>query len=409
MEAPDYFDPDSGDALPHAQDRLWRHPAERGAAQAEANLAARRAAGRRWPAMVVSFIAGGALVGLTWILQDETQAPIEENTIIELAAPETPNVGPLSFDAWADEVAQLNRHSVVGLQLSGNPRHEYAQAIRLSQNGYLITSAHALEGAEEIGVSLSDGSPTPPAQIVGSDPVSGVAVLKINATNLDAPTFANDEDVAVRDRLVALAQNGDDDQPGAIAVDVLGNEQVAPTPQGSLLSGLFRLTADLSNPWAGAAVLEENGGIVAMTVESRSGGHFAIPISTAREVAQQIIDNGDVEHRAWLGVEMRDLSDDFKSDRDLLGGVLVQKVWNETPAARAGLVAGDIIVGIDDANILDPLDLRLQLGTLSPGQDVEVRYSRRVEVQPQSGTIDVEPDLSGELFSTTVTVGARTS
>ena len=405
MEGTENTDP-IGEQPPEAQDRLWRHPAERGAAQAEANLAARQTMGRNWPSLVMSFIAGGALVGLAWILQDSAQAPIEESTTVEIAAPEVTDIGPLSFDAWADDVAQLNRHSVVGLRLDGTPRHEEAQAIRLGTNGYLITSAHALDGAENIGVLLSDGSPTTPAQILGTDPVSGVAVLKINATNLDPPTFADDGEVAARDRLVALAQSSADSGPRALAVDVLGNDQVAPLPGTSLLSGLFRLSADLADPWSGAAVLEENGGIVAMTVEARNGSHYAIPVSTARKVAQELIDTGTVSHRAWLGVEMDDLSEGIMTERELLGGVLMSRVWDETPAARGGLLAGDIIIGIDDANILDPLDLQLHLGTLTPGDSVDIHYSR-VDVPPQSGTGEL--DLSGETFTTTVTVGARTS
>lgn len=405
VEGHDDFYP-AAEELPEAQDRLWRHPAERGAAQAEANLAARQAVGRRWPGMLVSFIAGGALVGLMWILQDTAQAPIEESTTFELTTnSETPE-GPLSFDDWADNVAQLNRESVVGLSLAGEPRYPYAQAIRLGQFGYLITSAHALEGAEEIAVSLSDGSATPPAQILGIDAVSGVAVLKINATDLAPPTFTAEDDVAVRDRVVALAQNSGDELPSAIAIDVLGDDQVTTTPNGSLLSGLLRLSNDLDDGWAGAAVLEENGGIAAMAVESRNGGHYAVPINTARKIAQQIIDNETVTHRAWLGVEMGDLSDGIKSQRNLLGGVLVSRVWDETPAARGGLVAGDIIIGIDDANILDPLDLQLHLASLSPGDSVQVRYSR-VDVPAVSGTIEL--DLTGEISTTTVTVGARTS
>ena len=211
----------------------------------------------------------------------------------------------------------------------------------------------------------------------------------------------------MRDRLVALAQTAENGSASARAVDVLGDDQVAPARNGNLLSGLFRLSNDLGDPWAGAAVVDENGGIVAMTVEARGGGHFAIPIDVAREVAQQLINNGVVTHRAWLGVEMGDLSEGMKSQRDLLGGVLLSRVWDETPAAKGGLLSGDIIVGIDDANILDPLDLQLHLGSLEPGDLVEVRYSRVDIPEERSGTS--EPDLSGETFTTTLTVGARTS
>ena len=356
--------------------------------------------------MLMSFIAGGAFVGLIWLFQDEAPAQIEETLTNEIVPSTSSDVGPLSFDDWADEVAQLNRESVVGLNLSGNPRNERAQAIRLGTNGYLITSAYALIGADEIGVVLSDGSATPPAQRVASDPVSGIEVLKINTTNLQPPTFADDADVFVRDRLVALVGATSDTNQSARAVDVLGEEQVASLPNNSLLSGLFRLSADLDEPWSGAAVLEENGGIVAMTIEARNGSHYAIPISRAREVAEQLIDAGSAEHRAWLGVEMGDLSEGIKVRRELLGGVLMSRVWDETPAARGGLVAGDIIIGIDDANILDRLDLQLHLATLSPGDEVEVRYSR-VDVEPASGTI--EQDLSGEIFTTRVVVGARSA
>ena len=166
--------------------------------------------------------------------------------------------------------------------------------------------------------------------------MSGVAVLKINSTGLEPPTYSTARNIAVRDRLVALAQTAENGSASARAVDVLGDDQVAPARNGNLLSGLFRLSNDLGDPWAGAAVVDENGGIVAMTVEARGGGHFAIPIDVAREVAQQLINNGVVTHRAWLGVEMGDLSEGMKSQRDLLGGVLLSRVWDETPAAKGG-------------------------------------------------------------------------
>jgi len=354
--------------------------------------------------MMMSFIAGGAFVGLIWILQDQAQVPIEEDVRNEIVPAETVDIGPLGFDEWAEGVAQVNQQSVVGLSLGGTPRRTEAQAIRLGTNGYLVTSAASLQGAREIAVVLPDGRSTPPAQLVGTDPVSGVAVLKINGTNLSPPTFADDGGIAVSDRLVAFAQTPSLDEPHALPIDVLDAGQVASAPDGSLLSDLFRLSGNLSNPWSGAAILEENGGIVAMAVEARDGGHFAVPISTAREVAEQIIDSGEVAHRAWLGVEMGDLSDGIKTQRELLGGVLMSRVWDETPAARGGLVSGDIIVGLDDANILDRTDLQLHLGSLAPGDAVEVRYSR-VEVPQQS--FDGEFDLSGELHTTTVTVGAR--
>jgi len=192
--------PFEGELLP-AQDRLWRHPAERGAEQAAANLEARRVHGRRWPAMFVSFIAGCSVVGLAWLMQDEPPAPIieysfEEVEPVEVSLPD----GPLSFDEWANDIAVSNRHSVVGLHLGGDVRHEMAQAIMFATDGHLITSAHALLGAENIAVTLADET-REPAQLVAADPVSGIAVLKINAPDLPPPIFGDDRRVLVGDRL----------------------------------------------------------------------------------------------------------------------------------------------------------------------------------------------------------------
>ncbi len=360
--------------------------------------------------MLMSFIAGSAVVGLAWLMQDDQQAPLIINTVEEVQAPE-PSLpeGPLSFDLWANDIAASNRHAVLGLHLGGEPEHELAQAIMISTDGHLITSAHALLGGENLTVDVPGASAGVPAQLVASDPVSGVAVLKINAPNLPPPIFADDSQVLVSDRLVALAHHGEDTDSLARTVDVLGNDHVTPVRNGDMLSGLLRLSDDLGSDWAGSAVLEESGGIVAMTIEARDGRHYAIPISMARKAAQQLIDVGEVEQRAWLGVEFASgLSTGIMEERDLLGGMLVSRVWNETPAAKGGLVAGDIIVGAGSVNVLDKQDLTEYLATLSPGDPLELRFSRasRADFGPEAAT--PQPDeLINEILNTTIIVGAR--
>ena len=147
--------PDGGE-LPHAQDRLWRHPAERGAEQAAANLAARKTGGRNWSNHIMSFIAGGAVVGLVWLLQTEPEVPVAQNTVIEFADRPVADTVPdrLSFDVWVEDVARPNRMSVVSLHLAGDVEQNLAQSVRLGTDGHLITSAHAIAGAEEIWAAL---------------------------------------------------------------------------------------------------------------------------------------------------------------------------------------------------------------------------------------------------------------
>ncbi len=397
--------------LPLAPDRLWRHPAERGAEQAAANLAARRVYGRRWPSTLMSFIAGCSVVGMVWLLQDEKPARVSSvpavNEIVPTTQPLAP--GPLPLNDWAENVAQLNSSSIIGLQLGGDARHEMAQAILLTDDGHLITSAHSLLGAdaELVTAVLPDGQQIP-AQLVGSDAVSGVAVLKVSSPELPPPTYSDDQQVLAGDRLVALARQPERGDAQVRTVDLLGKDHVTTVPNGDLLSGLFRLSDDLDELWAGAAILDENGGIVAMAVESREGGHYGIPTRLARRIAQELIDGGTIDHKAWLGVDgLVELSDGIKEERNLLGGLLILRVWDETPAAKAGLVAGDIIVGAGSVNVLDRTDLRLVLATLNPGDTIELRYSRGTP--STSGPDETTPEpgqLPGEILTTYVTVGA---
>jgi S1-C subfamily serine protease len=393
-----------------AQDRLWRHPAERGAEQAAANLAARRVYGRRWPSMLMSFIAGCTVVGLAWLLQEDDPAQITKNNVQEVT-PTTQDLpdGALSLDEWANDVSDIfNRNSVVGLQLDGQPRHDVAQAILLSDDGHLITSAHALIGAENITAVLP-GDRSTIARVIASDAVSGIAVLKINWPDLPPPTFADDSQVLVGENVVALAHHGVSTDSLARTVSVLGNDQVSPVPNGELLSGLFRLSDDLDDEWSGSAILEENGGIVAMAVESRNGNHYAIPIGLARDLAQELISSGSIDHKAWLGVDMSaNLSEGIKAERDLLGGILISRVWDETPAARAGLVAGDIIISAGPVNVLDRTDLRELLATVKPGDSVEFRFSRgTTPLLSPDGTTPEPGEIRSEILTTTVVLGAR--
>lgn len=398
-------EPLEGEMLP-APDRLWRHPAERGAEQAAANLAARRVYGRRWPSMLMSFIAGCTVVGAVWMLQEGPRTTPADPGITNVIPPTTRPAynGDIAFNEWPQEVAQLNQTSVVALELVGSPQDSTAQAILLSTDGHLLASAHSLLGAdpEQIFAVLYDDERLP-AKLVASDAVSGVAVLKINSPELPPPTYGDELQVLAGDQLVGLARTAE-----PRIVDLLGKDYVTSMPNDDLLSGLFRLSDDLSDSWAGAAILDEDGAIVGMVVENRDGGHFGIPTSFARDVARDLIDTGTVDQRAWLGVDgLVELSDGIMAERNLFGGVLILRVWDETPAAKAGLVAGDIIVGAGSVNVLDRTDLGLVMATLNPGDTIEIRYSRATRAVPSPEAADPKPaDLAGEIFTTVVTVGA---
>ncbi len=402
----DNVDGPAGAPLP-ADDRLWRHPAERGAEQAAANLAARRAVGRRWPAMVMSFVAGASLVGLAWIF-DDNQPPIIEETTIQEITPTTatlPVDGPLRFDDWAGEIAQMNINSVIGLRMGEGAARANANAILYADDGHLITSAHAIGSAEDITATLPSGA-TIPAQVVAADAVSGVAVLKINSPELPPPSFGKDLAVLPGDRLVAIGGRGMDPDDAIRTVDLVAKDAVTKVVGGDLVSGLMRLSGDIDGSWAGAPIVDEHGGIIAMTVEAADGSPFAIPTGTAREIAADLIDTGETDHKAWLGIDTRVMSDSLLEDRQLRGGVLVFRVWERTPAAQAGVQAGDVIVGAGSVNILARDDLGLVLRAARPGDEIDLRIARQQPSAQVALDSTTEEKIEVETIVVRVTLGA---
>lgn len=354
----------------------------------------------------MSFIAGATMVGAVWLVSDTPQPTIEvitQNVISPAAAPAVEVNGPIGFDEWAEQISAPNHSSVVGLHLGGEAPTDMAQAMLFRDDGHLITSAHAIAGASDITAVLHDGSATP-AQLVAADPVSGVAVIKIASPELPPPTYS-DGRVAPRDRLVGIAGHSGDDGPLVRAVEVVDDDQVAVLPSGDLLSGLFRLSNELDPSWAGAPIVDENGGIVAMAVTSVDGTNYAIPTTLASDVSADLIRDGHTDHVAWLGVHLAPggLTEQLKAERDLRGGALLTRVWNHTPAARGGLSAGDVIVRFDSVNVLENTDLFAALRSASPGDVVEVRYSRRTF----NGSDPLEPPDKVDVFTTTVVLGAQ--
>jgi len=392
-----------GAVPPPPPDRLWRHPAELGAETAAANMAARQAGGRRWPGQLVAFIAGATLVAATWLFSDTPQPTIEVITtnMVEPASPGGTS-GPIGFDEWSRQIAETNRTSVIGLHLGGEAPTDMAQATLLRDDGHLLTSAHAIAGASDITAVLHDGRLSP-ADLVASDPVSGVAVLKIASPELPPPTYS-DGRVAAQDRLIGIA--GRDDGDALVrGVTVLDDGQVALLPSGDVLGGLFRLSNELESTWAGAPIVDENGGIVAIAVTTVDGTNYAIPTALATEVGADLIRDGNTDHVSWLGIEMSELSESLRAQRDLRGGVVVRKVWNKTAAARAGLSAGDVVIGFDSVNVLEISDLQTALRSTQPGDAIEVRYSRRT---PIGSSISNEPaPLQSQILTTTVVLGAQ--
>jgi serine protease Do len=269
------------------------------------------------------------------------------------------------------------------------PQSGTGSGVIVSQDGYILTNNHVVENAAEILVTMSDRREFK-ATVVGTDPESDLAVIKVEAEGLPAVVFADSDKIEVGDMVLAV-----------------GNPfGLGQTVTSGMVSALGRATLGLDyedfiqtdaaiNPGnSGGALIDTNGRLVGINtaILSRSGGFqgigFAIPANLARNVMQQLATDGRVV-RGFLGVSIRDLTPDLALGFDLSerqAGALVSDVTADSPAERGGLKHGDIITHLNGKEILGGRQLKLAVGDVRPGQTVEATILRDGDEE----TLDIE-------------------
>lgn len=266
------------------------------------------------------------------------------------------------------------------------PRQQgIGSGVIVTKDGYILTNNHVVDGAEEVRVALQDGREFE-AKVIGRDPKSEVAVIKIEGSNLPAVPLADSDKVEVGDVVLAIGN------PFGIGQTVTTGI-VSATGRGGTL-GLdyedFIQTDAAINPGnSGGALVDAEGRLIGINtaILSRSGGNqgigFAIPTNLAREVMESLVENGRVT-RGYMGVMIQDLTPALAKGLDLkesTRGALVGDVTPRGPAAKAGLKSGDVIVEVNGKKIADSRNLKLQVARVKPGETVDVKVLRDGEEQ----------------------------
>ena len=282
------------------------------------------------------------------------------------------------------------------------PRQRQAQSLGsgfiISRDGYVLTNNHVVADADEIIVRLSDRSELE-ARLVGADPRTDVALLKVEGRNLPTVRLGNSERLKVGEWVLAIGSPfGFDHSVTAGIVSAKGrslpNENYVP----------FIQTDVAINPGnSGGPLFNLEGEVVGINSQifTRSGGFmglsFAIPIDVAMNVAEQLKADGKVS-RGWLGVVIqevnKDLAESFGLDKP--AGALVAQVLDGGPAARGGLRVGDVILAIDGRPIVVSADLPHQVGNLKPGTRVRldvVRGGERQRIDLAIGALPEEDEM----------------
>jgi serine protease Do len=266
----------------------------------------------------------------------------------------------------------------------------------VSNDGYILTNSHVVEGADDVKVSIGESVRRYDARVVGTDSLADIAVLKIDAQDLSPATLGDSDMLMVGDSVFAIGN------PFGVGLSV-SRGIVSALSRGNLgieqIEDFIQTDAAINMGNSGGALIDSAGRVVGINtaILSRTGGFagigFAIPINLVRNVAEQIVNTGKVD-RGYLGVYPQALSPELATQFNTQAGALVAEVAPGSAAEKAGLKAGDIITKVNDLEIRDPRQLLLTVSQLAPGTSVSIQYLREGKSRTATATLAQRPEDS---------------
>jgi len=351
----------------------------------------------------------GEAVGIT------TQAEPRPNgtTAVETS----PAAGPASLQDAFTEVAESVNPAVVQIQaartmerrspFAGTPFEDFfnrgpqggeyqsealGSGVFIRSNGYIVTNNHVVEDAEELSVRLFDGSSLN-AEIVGTDPASDLAVIKVETSDRPSISFGSSEDVRVGQWVMAFGSPLSQNLSNSVTAGIVSAIGRLRPSQEMGVQNFIQTDAAINPGNSGGPLVDLNGRLVGINtaIATRTGGYqgigFAIPATEVERISTALIEDGTVE-RAYLGVSYRPASQTLVENEDLpRGAAQIGAVEDGTPAAEAGLEPGDIIVAIDGDELTQYLQVGNIIGSLEPGDTVDLTIDRDGERQTLSVTL----------------------
>jgi serine protease Do len=309
------------------------------------------------------------------------QAPTQRAPADEPVAQVASQVGP--------SVVQVNVDVTQNTPFGPQSEEGIGSGVIYRDDGYIVTNNHVVKGATELNVAFADGT-TEPAQVVGRDPRTEMAVIRVDRNDLPAAKFNEDEDLVVGQLAVAIGSpSGFESTVTSGVISGIGREFPAEFTGGdpaatSALTDLIQTDAAISPGNSGGALADRDGEVIGINVAylppSDTGAvniGFAIPSDTAASVADQLIETGKVSS-AYLGVETTDLSpeDAERFGLPVESGAIVEQVEPGSGADAAGVRRGDIIVRLGNDPIDNAGDLFGALRDYQPGDTVELTVFR---------------------------------
>jgi serine protease DegQ len=269
----------------------------------------------------------------------------------------------------------------------------------VSEQGYILTNAHVVEAADEIEVALADNRRAK-AKVIGTDPETDLAVIKIDLPKLPAITFGQSEHAQVGDLVLAIGNPFGVGQTVTFGiVSALSRNHLGI----NTFENFIQTDAAINPGNSGGALVDINGNMIGINtaIYSRTPGGaslgigFAIPAATAKQVLDQLVQTGTVT-RGWIGVAVQDLTGELSESLKLpeVRGTLITEVFNGTPADQAGMKSGDVLVAVDGKPVTDSASMLTLISAIAPGSSAALKVIRAQKEVDLKVTVGKRPKVS---------------
>ncbi|MDH2244096.1 trypsin-like peptidase domain-containing protein [Pseudomonas sp. GD03909] len=331
------------------------------------------------------------------------QGPYSYADAVAGAAPAVANLYTTKVIEKSEQQAPLSKDPLFQRFFSDNlPRQRRMEsslgsAVIMSSEGYLLTNNHVTANAEQIVVALKDGRETL-ARVIGSDPETDLAVLKIDLADLPVITVGHSDRIRVGDVTLAIGNPFGVGQTVTMGIiSATGRNQLGL----NTYEDFIQTDAAINRGNSGGALVDAGGNLIGINtaIISESGGSqgigFAIPVKLALEVMKSIIEHGQVI-RGWLGVEVQSLTQELAESFGQEGrpGIVVAGVYRDGPAARAGLQPGDLILSIDRVQSADGRSSMNQVARARPGEKIDIDILRNGKPLTLTAEVGMRPPVN---------------
>ncbi len=349
-----------------------------------------------------------------WVQRPSWNTDLQIFEVAPGAISPTSSAGSLSFAAKkaSPAVVSINTSQKGALEKNKDPWFRYffgdqddsaqtglGSGVIVSPQGYILTNNHVVEAADEILVMLNDGRQAQ-AKVIGTDPETDLAVLKVNLDKLPVMVMNNSEQVQVGDIVLAIGNPfGVGQTVTSGIISALGRNQLGI----NTFENFIQTDAAINPGNSGGALVDVQGNLLGINtaIYSKSGGSmgigFAIPVSIAKQVLEGIVKDGLVT-RGWIGVEPTELTPElaqtFNVNRQ--EGVIITGVLQTGPAFKAGVRPGDMLLAVNDHKVQNVAELLAQVSLLKPGVDAQLKILRKEQEQLLSVTPLQRPKVRAE-------------